>query len=1591
MSSDNNTAYRKINRAVGIGARAGVFAIATVAFLCAAVVGLTQLESFRDWAIGEGLAALNNELLGRVEIDDIRGNMLTGVELRGVRLYADSTTMVDAPIVNVTYQLRPIFEEQIIGARLVLHRPIVQMIRNARDSVWNFDRITKPAVDSVRTPFNWKIDVQAFEIIDGTVIVNDRTAPPNLDTVARRVDYTHLRLEDVNIALQARIAPTEQSLWLQNMALNAPQPDVRIVEVSARIDIDTTGVTVDDFYVETGRSLVRAEGRIDSVNFLGVQTAVRVWQDFPITLSLDAPRVSTLELRRFIGEDIDFFEGTPAIELDVHGSFADLYVDALRLGLPNSDLRVGGRLLNMNRPEDFVIDAHVDKSYVTYADVMQFLPGLHLPDLRYLGRVDFASGTFKGPPELFTATIDVRTAIGASKGGAWMDVRGDRLLYTADLGFANVDFAPLLGDRAMKSDFTGRIVTNGVGTSLDELAARVRIESQASTVAGRSYRLLYFDGGVGDGGFITADTLFVAWGRGGGGMSTSPQPSLSTLARALATGRDRYVASQLPLTSTARSIVASGPMLTAGGWLDLRNMNAPRYDFSVRARDMNLAAVTLDNAYTSDLTFVATLKGTGSDPDDIDATGVLAIAPSTVGGEAIPETNARFELERLGGGKRLLVLESDVADARVTGTWSFETLINSAARGAMALANFATRTSRYQPEPLASSSTHIATPIAAQYELHVKDLSRLSGFIKGADVTANGTISGEITGNSRSLNVSAVGELDQLRYSEGSTQLSLGAAQLDVRLEGITPYGITSATSGAISLRSDSLLRYGDMTLTIPSMAVELRNGLIDVRGATVIDREISIAVHGQIDASNPAGYHVHFDTLFVSLPGEMYSWRNLGPVEGVVSSDFIRIDSMTIQRAVGEVIGISGTLAGNQLQDVQIKIIRASLADITSLLRSPDDMYGARDVSGFIDEGLITLNGTLENPEISGRIEIDSVKYTGTRVGNFTAEFSYSDRNASGNLVLSEARIGQDTMAQPARVDIRSLPIDLALAPREERIIRGKPVDIKVTTDDMPVAFLAPFIPGVRVQRGTADLNFTVLGTMPDAEYRGSVKLNNIWATVDATNVLYRLNGTASFNDNVLTIDRMHVQNDPRELAESGAEVTGKVTFEGLSIDYIDLDIVARRLLVLSQATEASDIGVYGDVVIGTGANRLSLTGTLTEPRLIGDVIILSGDLRIPESENRLTSDEVVTFISYDDWIRLTQTEYGPELPPSVREADTVGVPAGDGDRIENTIRTNSLQQAATDMRQFLDSARARSQSPTPSFVDALSADLNISMERPIGIRMDMSPIEQLSLEVRQIGRNVRFVMRPGDEPELWGDFRIEEGSEYTYIKRFDATGEVEFNGDIGNPRFKVNAHYDGRRFTEGGASQEFQVTVALQGTTENLSRPEFNYTIAGQPSATDPESRFRNAISLLLFSRTADELRATGVGSHVSALASSALSSGGSTVASAALSDAFAGSFVRSFDIEFGENIDKTRLNFVSQFGKIVFRYGGEVANPSQGLASLEVPLSAIKDAETLRNIVLQFQREVQSSDGILRQGGGGTSQTETWRLRVQIRIVL
>src|SRR6185295_9441292 len=135
----------------------------------------------------------------------------------------------------------------------------------------NFQHILKPPAtpDTTTSPFVWKINLDAYEIINGTITMYDLTQPQDLDTVTRALNYAHMNLRDVNVATQAHIEDGKLTFWIQHASLNLPDPDIRLIDLAGRAPVDGSGVSVKDLRIETDRTQLVVSARVDSLNVLG--------------------------------------------------------------------------------------------------------------------------------------------------------------------------------------------------------------------------------------------------------------------------------------------------------------------------------------------------------------------------------------------------------------------------------------------------------------------------------------------------------------------------------------------------------------------------------------------------------------------------------------------------------------------------------------------------------------------------------------------------------------------------------------------------------------------------------------------------------------------------------------------------------------------------------------------------------------------------------------------------------------------------------------------------------------------------------------------------------------------------------------------------------------------------------------------------------------------------------------------------------------------------------------------------------------------------------------------------------------------------
>jgi hypothetical protein len=186
--------------------------------------------------------------------------------------------------------------------------------------------------------------------------------------------------------------------------------------------------------------------------------------------------------------------------------------------------------------------------------------------------------------------------------------------------------------------------------------------------------------------------------------------------------------------------------------------------------------------------------------------------------------------------------------------------------------------------------------------------------------------------------------------------------------------------------------------------------------------------------------------------------------------------------------------------------------------------------------------------------------------------------------------------------------------------------------------------------------------------------------------------------------------------------------------------------------------------------------------------------------------------------------------------------------------------------------------------------------------------------------------------------------------------------------------------------------VIVYITGTK---AKPliKFSYTVDGRPPGVANQDEIdANALSLLLFGRTKDELVSAnggtgGLGQQAIGATQQLLTGAVSSVSSTVLAELLGSSrFIRSIELDLGNRAsgDEARITVITQFGEVIIRYSGQISSPTNSTITIDMPLANLFNLEALRNFATQF--EVENSE--TSRAGFASTESQAVRARIQYR---
>ncbi len=1655
----------------------GVFSVTVAVFI--------SVPQLRQWLVKTVVNAVNARLEAKVEFDDFSGSLISDLNLSGLRMIASGDTILQARELQLHYDVQFLFVRKIMLNGVKLVEPRVILLRGM-DSSWNFTHLLPPPDTTKKPkPFRWRVEVRDFAIQQGSVRVFDSLSQPTPRLPAfllapqiasalqragvaamptHRFNAARAQFDSVNLSLSAIFNPRtkEGTASLYHLSFHETASNLRVRDIAFAVQCDTHRAELKHFRYQTDESLVRMRLVADNVNIFRPLDSAQI-NALHLQAALHADSISLRDVQRFT-PTLDDFAGKLALRLDAYGSLPRITLKTLSLTTVSNEnssedrpnaaqtlLSLEGNFTNaawnllswndsLHKPNALkptqilaktALDVVIHPMRISYADLCRFAPGLvakgKIPNLSGVNFLAIEQGTVRGTLQNLETKLALKSGSGAAtldaRFHAPSDARTDTARYEATVAASGVDIGAIANNPGVKSSLNANIRLKGQGLTLKDANTALQLEASNSEIAGRSFDQLSLDATLRDAGIITLNNAHLHWNR----------------------------PADFVLDDDTDENIPRNADLWLNGVVNLQNMEKPTYRIESRAAHLDLYRLTLFPGSETDASFTMNVLGSSFNPDSLQGILTLRATDFRTPKKAFEPFSISARLEHLPTPQNPLYrefhLQSELAEAHVRGTFTMPSFVSSFANE-IDNTIFAVRRKYHFVRDSVLASTYeglyikkpaIAKPLDAEFSLLPRDIeiSRLfSGFVK---IQCRGEMHGSMRGTTQEYTFRVdSSHIREFYYTDDGTSVEIANAALQGTFHHASSGDSLNVIAAKASVRMDSLFRVNDFIFRHAKGSANYTGETFDfdVRGlyssvggsATASDSTLAFYTKALLDMRR-RDTEFTLDTAWLLYRNDL-EWTTQGKMTSILNKEGLLIEQLALKRPRGETAYLSGQVWFDHFSNAQLILESMPLQDINRLFTKENRIPTLTPLKGTLERLQVTLSGIPAEPRMNILMNASNVVYNNTFLGTLQLEATHHDSTVRGTAEVQNPRLFADKprlssldSMKTLRITAKTFPLNLAFTDVEERIVSGKPIDIRFDANELPLGAVDIFVPGITNLQGSADAHFTISGTTQDSIiYRGNAVIPRSSFIFEATNVKYFAEGKATLLNRTVTVEQLQLANDPLDYPKGRATAKGTVTVNGFDITGFDVtaQIPQQGLFVLGNASRIPQPQLYGDVIIATGEKPLHFYGTLEEPYLRGDVNVLAAKVNFPEirsvkSENRLFCFETITKdrtgraitardCNQQEYTLLmkrdsSQIEEGaPNLAPKQLSAaelaefsaeqavlqqhdehghETLAIshlPLVIGHAPNDSINvpmTTALMTTAPMTNVRMTNApmtNARMNNTPLTFAEKIDYALNVKLKGNFSVTMEWGPFEQLVANLAQENPEtpLRYVKTPDrpDEHQLFGDLILRDGSTYKYYRIFNASGKVAFNtGVMSNPRLSINAALRGQRTQpDRSGTSEYLVNLGITGTKKSPNL-KMSYLLDNAPGVGDSVKIQNDAIMLLLFGRTQDEFAlGSGVGE--------AITQNSSSLASRLLTDLLQGTgVVRSADIFFAGGrtgspleLQQARVQFTGEISNlgVLWQIGNDIGTNTPNTSfSIDIPFRSFLDQELFRNIVLQITR--------------------------------
>ncbi|MDQ3194320.1 MAG: translocation/assembly module TamB, partial [Bacteroidota bacterium] len=671
---------------------------------------------------------------------------------------------------------------------------------------------------------------------------------------------------------------------------------------------------------------------------------------------------------------------------------------------------------------------------------------------------------------------------------------------------------------------------------------------------------------------------------------------------------------------------------------------------------------------------------------------------------------------------------------------------------------------------------------------------------------------------------------------------------------------------------------------------------------------------------------------------------------------------------------------------DIKISAANVDLLTYQKLLNPDQDTNNM--LSGRVRYFDLNYKGVPASPRFDVTAVSEELSLGSTQIGRLDADVKYQNNELTPNIVFSNKNnTGKFSLTGSVPMLI-SLSGDELDSLERSKILAGKEANLNAIANNFQLKVFQQLIPLTAGLEGILNGRISLVGTADKPVLTGNMNVDTGRFYVPLTKMNYDFIANLSTKDEKILINNSKIF--VREETSRFISASGYLDFTGFTLNDLKL-VMTGDVMAFDKDNGGTELGITGDLWIGSGRNSITLQGDPDRFDLTGNLVLVKGNIVfnpfLQEAYNIYNDDFVYGVI-------IDSLKNSKSVSRTVSETAPM---TGDSSKalIDSSKTIIVIDSAGTgrDLSDENEDVKRMILMQNPDSIVVLK-DISLNPFEKIIYIYNNQQVKKVAVEksgkffynlLVTTSENVflKFIVNERSQQEFFGEIRTEDlniyndddytmqgrgtvtlgdNCYYQFFRKFDATGNVSFHGPISNPDLNITAQYKG--LTTSGASttgqENLEDVVLDMKVTGEAKNPLLTITLTRGSTRETGNNATSDAISFLLFGKFQDQLsfgESTSFGANIGAsFLSNYLSSSLETIFPFLINTSF-----NYVDSKSGTIAQNTDVRFTASIGDAIIRFGGQIF---KGIANtdivLDYPLNKfLKIGSLSNNLIFRFER--------------------------------